>query len=240
MRNAAEHTHDYVGNTATDAFSDNEVLAGADTTCVNGDLSTYYWPVIRLRENDPAQDQADPENPHNLGTILHPSSAEITFEGNAQNEVVEMPDFLQVSTGDSKGAVERKDSGNARAQWTCSGFEDQISGTQYPLCPEGSQTIRILEFPGCWDGENIDSAENTHIEFADEETGECPEGFQAVPQLNYKLSFDIPPGQLFALDAFPGELHSPITDHGDFINVMDEELMQEVVDTINSGQQGSS
>jgi hypothetical protein len=41
----------------------------------------------------------------------------------------------------------------------------------------------------------------------------------------------------FAVDGFPEELHKPITDHNDFINVFDEELMNQVVDCINSGQQ---
>ena len=72
--------------------------------------------------------------------------------------------------------------------------------------------------------------------FADE-NGECQDGFQAIPQLRITLTYDLPQGEVFALDAFPAELHNPITDHNDFVNVMSEELMNQVVDCINTGQQ---
>ena len=55
---------------------------------------------------------------------------------------------------------------NANAKWTCTGFENRIT-TKYPLCPRGSQTVRIADFPGCNDG-NTDSANHrTHLAFAD-------------------------------------------------------------------------
>ena len=38
------------------------------------------------------------------------------------------------------------------------------------------------------------------------------------------------------MDSFPEQLHKPVTDHGDFINVMPDQLMSEAVDCINSGR----
>jgi hypothetical protein len=75
--------------------------------------------------------------------------------------------------------------------------------------------------------------------------GSCADGFQAIPQLQIRLVYDAQPptienGQVqnpFAVDGFPEELHKPITDHNDFINVFDEELMNQMVGCINSGQQ---
>ena len=40
----------------------------------------------------------------------------------------------------------------------------------------------------------------------------------------------------FAVDCFPEQLHKPITDHDDFINVFDENMMNKMVNCINSGQ----
>jgi cytochrome c len=115
---------------------------------------------------------------------------------------------------------------------------------KYPLCPEGSQVLRTTNFQSCWDGQNIDSANHRdHMAFVQED-GSCPNGFQAVPQLQVRLAYDIPTpvvenGQVrnpYAVDSFPEQLHKPITDHNDFINVMDEDLMNEVVDCINRGE----
>jgi hypothetical protein len=228
--NGAQHTHDYVGNVTTDGFSDNESLAEGDTTCENGDQSAYFWPVIRVRNE--GSDAVDPLNAHNVGDIAD-VDATIQFRGNASNEVTAAPRFLRILTGDAKSST--NGGANANAKWTCTGFEDRIT-TKYPLCPEGSQTVRIADFPSCTDG-NTDSANHRdHLAFVDE-NGDCPDGFEVMPQLRITLKYDLPQGKVFALDAFPDEKHNPITDHNDFVNVMSEELMNQVVDCINSGQQ---
>ena len=231
--NGAEHTHDYVGNEDTDGFSDNDSLAGAGTTCVNqDDKSAYFWPVIRVRNE--GSDAVDPLNAHNIGDVQRPVSAKLEFRGNAVDNVEAMPQFLRVLTGNAKSFSQ--DGVNQNAKWTCTGFEDRITA-KYPLCPEGSNTVRIADFPGCWDGQNTDSANHrTHVAFADED-GECQDGFVAIPQLRITITYDLPQGEIFALDAFPTEFHSPVTDHNDFVNVFSEDLMDQVVDCINTGQQ---
>ncbi|KJK33439.1 hypothetical protein UK23_46070, partial [Lentzea aerocolonigenes] len=52
VRNGAQHLHDYVGNLDTDADSNNKSLEAAGTTCKNGDKSAYFWPVIRIDDDD--------------------------------------------------------------------------------------------------------------------------------------------------------------------------------------------
>ena len=93
---APQHTHDYVGNESADANSTNENLGQADTTCRRGDLSTYYWPIIRVRAAAGEQDVVDQENPHNIGTELLPARAQLVFRGNAAGRVVAMPQFIRV------------------------------------------------------------------------------------------------------------------------------------------------
>jgi len=229
--NGAQHTHDYVGNEDTDGFTDNDSLAAAGTTCTNGDQSTYYWPIVRLRNE--GSKAVDPLNAHNVGDPVRPVSAQLQFRGNAVDKVEAMPEFIRIITGDAKAST--NGGANANAKWTCTGFEDRIT-TKYPLCPQGSNLVRISDFPGCWDGQNTDSANHrTHVAFADEQ-GACPDGFEAIPQLRITLTYELPQGVLFALDAFPDEKHNPVTDHADFVNVMSEELMTQAVDCINNGQ----
>ncbi|MGW0733220.1 DUF1996 domain-containing protein [Streptomyces sp. NPDC002851] len=238
--NGAHHMHDYIGNQATDAFSDDEDLANGDTSCRNqGDRSTYYWPVLRVQNGQDEEDaNADGGgNDHNVGQIQTPTEVTTEFRGSPVGEVVPMPRFLRIITGDAKAFT--NGDAEANASWSCTGFEDRQLTDKYPLCPEGSNVVRTFRFQSCWDGQNTDSANHrTHVAFADE-NGACPQGFQAIPQLVQRVVYDVAPQPNFAVDSFPEQLHKPVTDHGDFINVFDEELMRELTDCINDGRRCS-
>ncbi|QXJ25724.1 DUF1996 domain-containing protein [Actinomadura graeca] len=234
VRNGAQHLHDYVGNESTDGDSDDESLEKADTTCRSGDKSTYYWPVLRLRgERDDTPQARQSKKDGNVGKPLTPSSVTLRFSGNARDRIREMPRFLRMITGDAKAKSDGGD--KARAQWTCTGFGDRRTD-KYPLCPPGSRVARVLDFPSCWDGENTDSADHrSHVVFPKRD-GECDDDFKPIPHLVFVLTYEIPQNRLFALDSFPKEKHSPITDHGDFVNVMPDGLMRRATDCINDGQ----
>ncbi|MEU9351307.1 DUF1996 domain-containing protein [Streptomyces griseoloalbus] len=244
--NGAHHFHDYIGNQATNAFSSDEELAEAETSCEDqGDRSSYYWPVLRLQNGTQEQDANSPGGgiEGNAGEIVTPKEVTLTFVGNPRGEVTAMPRLLRIITGDAKSFVNGP--ANANASWSCTGFEDRQLKDKYPLCPQGSDVVRTFDFQSCWDGRNIDSANHrTHMAFADAD-GNCPSGFRPVPQLVQRIVYDVDAPSLddggrttplFAVDSFPEQLHKPVTDHGDFINVFDEDLMREMVDCINSGR----
>ncbi|MEV4682898.1 DUF1996 domain-containing protein [Streptomyces kurssanovii] len=244
VSNGAHHMHDYVGNQANDAFASDEDLAAGATTCRDqGDRSTYYWPVLRL-QNGQAEDDAQADGggkDQNVGEILTPSQVTLDFVGNPRGKVTAMPRFLRIITGDAKAFV--NGDANANASWSCTGFEDRQLKDKYPLCPQGSKVVRSFRFQSCWDGRNTDSANHrTHVAFTDA-SGRCPGGFLPIPQLVQRIVYDVPPpvfdgadAAVFALDSFPEQLHKPITDHGDFINVFDEKLMRELVGCLNEGR----
>ncbi|WP_433365996.1 DUF1996 domain-containing protein [Actinoplanes sp. CA-142083] len=178
------------------------------------------------------------ELPNNTGGIVRPAAVRIEYRGNLRTKVVPMPKFLRELTGESKPAG--RGTANARATWTCSGFADRLSD-KYPVCPAGRQVQRVQDFPGCWDGKNIDSANHRdHVAFADRATGACPRGFVAIPQLRITISYEIPrdvqlKGQ-YALDSFPEENHNPFSDHNDFLNVNSARTMQRIATCINDGR----
>ncbi|XXZ48857.1 DUF1996 domain-containing protein [Streptomyces cavourensis] len=237
VSNGAHHMHDYIGNQANDAFATDDVLANGATTCRNqGDRSTYYWPVLRLQNG---QDEADVDadgggRDQNVGEIQTPSEVTLKFVGSPVGRVTAMPRFLRIITGDAKAFT--NGDANANASWSCTGFEDRQLKDKYPICPEGSQVVRTFAFQSCWDGRNTDSANHrTHVAFARAD-GRCPKGFRAIPQLVQRIVYDVPPGPGFAVDSFPEQLHKPITDHGDFINVFDQRLMKTMVRCINDGR----
>lgn len=235
VRNGAQHVHDYVGNLTTDGNSTDASLQRGGTTCANNDKSAYFWPVLRIRNGQAGSDANAPGGglDGNIGQILEPSRVNLQFRGNPIAKVRAMPQFLRTVTGDAKSVT--NGDANVKAAWTCSGFTNRTT-TKYPLCPRGSQVLRVLDFPSCWDGKNTDSANHrTHIVFP-QSNGACASGFQAVPQLRMTLSYDVPRGPLFAVDSFPDQKHNPKTDHADFHNLMPTRLMNQVVSCLNSGR----
>lgn len=245
VSNGAQHQHDYVGNQANNAFASDEDLANGNTTCQNqGDKSSYFWPVLRVQDGQNDIDANAPGGGQdgNVGTIIQASQAELKFVGNKQSDVVAMPTALRIITGDAKSFVNGL--ANANTNWSCTGFEDRQLTDKYPICPEGSSVVRTSFFQSCWDGQNIDSANHrTHVDFV-EQDGSCSNGFQAIPQLQVRLVYDVAAPQInngqvvkpFAVDSFPDQLHKPITDHNDFINFFDQNTMNQMVQCINSGQ----
>ncbi|MGW3991621.1 DUF1996 domain-containing protein [Streptomyces sp. NPDC004830] len=245
VSNGAKHQHDYVGNQSNNAFASDEDLANSQTTCQNqGDKSSYFWPVLRIQDGSQDIDQGQPGGGQdgNVGKIVEPAEAQLKFVGNRTSDVVAMPKALRIITGDAKSLTNGLN--NANTAWSCTGFEDRQVTDKYPICPDGSSVVRTSNFQSCWDGQNIDSANHrTHVDFV-EADGSCSNGFKAIPQLQVRLVYDIQAPQIdngqvqnaFAVDSFPEQLHKPITDHNDFINFFDENLMNEMVQCINSGE----
>jgi hypothetical protein len=235
--NGAHHVHDYVGNTSTDGTSTDTSLAGASTTCQRGDLSAYFWPVLRdIRHAGDDADRPGGGQDGNLGHILTPAAVSLDFLGNPQERVRAMPRFLRIVTGDAKAVTAGPTGSNARARWTCSGSPDRASSTHYPLCPVGQLLQRVGEFPSCWNMTGTDSDNHrTHVTFPDPATGACPAGTAPIPRVRITLDYRVPPGPSYAVDSFPDQQRKPVTDHFDFENLMPDSLMTLVVGCINAG-----
>ncbi|MFF0783315.1 MULTISPECIES: DUF1996 domain-containing protein [unclassified Streptomyces] len=246
VTNGAHHLHDYVGNQKVNAFSSNNTFLQGGTSCQNrNDLSSYYWPVVRVQDGSQDFDQnADGGGKEgNVGKILVPAQAQIKYVGSPTSKVVAMPQFLRIITGDAKTTTNGL--ANANAHWSCTGFENKVQlTTQYPICPQGSKVVRTFAFQSCWDGQNVDSANHrTHVAFADA-NGNCQNGFKAIPQLTMRLVYNITPptvqnGQVknaYAVDGFPEQLHKPATDHDDFISVTTGGLANKIANCVNRGQ----
>ncbi|GAX50856.1 DUF1996 domain-containing protein [Streptomyces olivochromogenes] len=248
VTNGAHHLHDYVGNQKVNAFSSNQTFLQGGTSCQNkSDLSSYYWPVVRIQNGtqdfDQNKDGGGKEG--NVGKILTPVSAQIKYVGSPASKVVAMPQFLRIITGDAKTTTNGL--ANANAHWSCTGFENKVQLTsQYPICPQGSKVVRTFAFQSCWDGQNIDSANHrTHVAFPDPASGVCGNGFKAIPQLTMRLTYNIAPPTIqngvvknaYAVDGFPEQLHKAATDHDDFISVTTNNLANKIANCINGGRQ---
>lgn len=234
LRSGAHHTHAYVGNLSTDAFSTGASLEAAATSCTGGDRSTYYWPVLRRTDWAGERPHEGSAGHGNTGRILPEASVSVEFFGNAVSEVVAMPPFLNAMTGDAVAFTADSDE-HVRARWGCAGSPDR-STVRYPRCPAGERLTRTLAFPSCWNGlDTTSSGHRSHLLFP-APNGVCPAGTFPVPELRISLAYDVPAGAPLALDSFPEQRHSPKTDHAMFVNVMTGRRMAEVVDCLNRGR----
>jgi Domain of unknown function (DUF1996) len=231
----AHHTHEYVGNLSTNAYSTEQSLVAAATTCTNGDPSSYYWPVLRLLvgHGHDAHPPGHAGSAGNTGQIQRPASVRVQFTGSSVGPVVPMPRFLRLGVGDPFAFT---DGGrNTRAQWGCEGFPGRTT-SRYPLCPAGGRVTRTFDFPSCWDGLRTDSPDHhSHVRFP-ADTGACPPATFPIPHLRIVLAYQLPPGPGYAIDSFPEQRRSPLTDHGFLVNLMPDRLMASATDCINQGQ----
>lgn len=235
VRNGAQHLHDYAGNESANATSDTESLSAATSTCTNGDLSPLFWPVLRNTNGvGPDQGQDGGSLDGNVGSLINPTSLDITFHGHGDEPVQAMPLNIALATGSAKSGTDNGKGANAK--YACSGAEDRVTDL-YPICPAGSELQRIYDFPSCWDGQNLESEkQNTHIVFPDK-SGNCSSDTVPVPALRLTVSYaDMPSGRQFAIDSFPEQQHNPITDHALMEYISTERRAEAGAECINSGQ----
>ncbi|MFG2042312.1 DUF1996 domain-containing protein [Dactylosporangium sp. NPDC048998] len=234
-QSGAHHMHDYLGNQSVDwRTTDQSLAASTATSCRLADQSSYFWPVLRdITKVGADSEQVGGGKDGNIGRILPLADVRMEFLGNAQSKVVAMPRFLRLWKGNAKAITSNLQ--YALAQWTCAGFKDRFT-MKYPLCPDGA-VQRVIEFPSCWNGKDLNSNDTrSHTAYPDK-NGACPAGTRAIPKLVITLTYSaVPPGRAFALDAFPGEHHRPETDHAGFDNVMADDLMALIVDCVNDGR----
>ena len=232
---AAQHVHEYVGNQAVDADSTNTELAAAPTSCSNGDHSAYFWTV--LRDTRPSAASGRSAGPwdggtHNAGLRLPAASVTIEYRSSSAGPVVPIPRFLRMLAGNAR-ALTTPIAGVSPAQWSCSGTPDRQTQL-YPLCPSGQRVVRTYNFPSCWDGLHLDSPNHrSHVSYPTA-SGSCPHNTFPIPQLRLQVAYAVPPGRSYAIDSFPDQHRSPLSDHAEFVNVMDEDLMVQATSCINN------
>jgi len=154
------HSHDFFGNTSTDAFSSLESLQAAPELCRrDGDSAAYWVPTLS-----------------DAGRVVKPTNVAAYYLvfGRDPTSIQPFPLGLRVVT-DPAGSPER---------WACAGGDRQTpETTTVPDCPAGMHLVMRIHFPDCWDGTRIDSSDHrSHMAYA--ARGACPSTHPvAVPHL---------------------------------------------------------
>ncbi|PRY46522.1 DUF1996 domain-containing protein [Umezawaea tangerina] len=211
----ASHLHTFFGNTSTDAHSDTDTLMSADTKCDPVEDKTAYWTPTLLVDGQPV----DP-----------PTSTFYYLGEGVRDDVTAriqpIPVGLRMIAGNAKASSPE----GTVTRWDCNGANVPPSH-DFPSCPAGSKLQSYLDFPQCWDGKNLDSADHrSHVAYP--VGGDCPATHPVpIPKIRQVVSFPVSgvDASRIKLSSGPG-----YTYHMDFMNGWPAaEMERRVRDCIN-------
>ncbi|WP_130798683.1 DUF1996 domain-containing protein [Streptomyces otsuchiensis] len=211
----ASHMHSFFGSTVTDAHTNLADLQAGGTTCDPlVDLSAYWVPTL----------YAD-------GEAVEPQSATFYYLGEGVNpdvtaRIEPFPQGLKILAGDALAGPDDP----VISRWSCLHAGHVAPSHDFVECPPGSALESYLDFPQCWNGTDLDSADHkSHMAYP--VAGECPSTHPVpVPKLRQVLRYPVTgdPSR-FELASGPG-----YTMHADFFNAWPEdELERRVRDCLN-------
>ncbi|MFC7758652.1 DUF1996 domain-containing protein [Catellatospora bangladeshensis] len=191
--------HDFMGNTSTNAFSTYTSLANAGTNCNPiEDLSSYWVPTMYVNDVPVAP----------TGTTFYYLGEGVRDDIIAQIQA--LPVGLRIVAGNAKAT-----SGDQSiARWSCLHHGEVPPGKDFVNCPSDSMLESYLDFPQCWDGVNLDSADHkSHMSYP--VNGACPATHPVpVPKLRQVLRYPVT-GDPARIRLSSGRGY---TMHGDFFN----------------------
>lgn len=209
------HMHSFFGNTSTNAHSTVTSLLNADSSCnPRIDLSSYWVPTL-YADNVPVEP---------TGTTFYYLGEGVRDDVIARTQP--LPLGLRIVAGNAK-ATQPDDSTISR--WSCLHAGQVGASKDFVNCPAGTMLESYLDFPHCWNGRDLDSADHkSHMAYP--VAGDCPASHPVVvPKLRQVLRYPVngDPAR-FRLASGPG-----YTMHGDFFNAWPEaEMEQRVRDCI--------
>lgn len=198
------HLHSFFGSTVTDAYSTLGTLLGGGTTCDPAADRSAYWVPTLLDD----------------GVPLEPEEAKVYYlTAHAVPAAVQpFPPGLRMLAGTPSRTGP---DGPSRYKWSCRGA-DASSTDDFAVCPEGHELELLLDFPDCWNGRDLDSADHkSHMAYG--AGGACPTTHPVpVPRLQFKLRYPTSggPGVRIATGSGIHASHggSGYSAHGDFLN----------------------
>jgi hypothetical protein len=207
------HLHHFFGNTTTSAASTLESLRAGGSTCKNSlDTAGYWVPALSLD-----------------GQVVEPTRVSVYYrnKGLPHASIQPFPAGLRVVAGDATATAPQP---GGRVFWNCGPDDPTPNSPSAPTC--AGKTLKLhIQFPNCWDGVNLDSADHkSHLAYSIRRA--CPESHPVpVPALQVNVSYPIQGGPGVSL-ATGGQYSG----HADFFNAWDQDELSRLVSTrINAG-----
>ncbi|CAI5978741.1 unnamed protein product [Closterium sp. NIES-65] len=243
------HLHDFLGSKKTNAFTtDGTKLVGGATTCgLKADAAAYWFPSVFMRTN-----QKDAQGKY-IYKHLKPNWTLFYYRTSVKNpETIKPfpPGFRMLTGNPSAGNKQANDLANV--EWWCGARGTHFNDFPHQKCPKGDQLIAKINFPVCWDGKNIDSADHrSHVVHIPLNTT-CPSSHPVpLPRISIKVYYPVshdldltwpkdgvkgnPAVYLSTVQS--GGTGSPYEYHSDFINGWDQKVLARLVtDCINKNK----
>ncbi len=200
------HLHDFFANTTTSADSTYRSLRAGSTTCDRPADTAAYW-VPALYQN---------------GQKVQPLFANAYYlRAGKRGPIVAPPAGLEVVAGDSKATAPQS---MQITNWKCSGSEQR-----YPtpiVCPTGQNLVLVINFPDCWNGKDLDSADHqSHLAYSVGRV--CPSSHPVpIPRLSLRVHYRL--SDVSGLTFSSGSL---VTAHADFFNAWNQAALDRLVRT---------
>ncbi|WP_433367531.1 DUF1996 domain-containing protein [Actinoplanes sp. CA-142083] len=196
----ASHMHSFFGSVGTNAYSTVDTLLNANSNCnPSVDKSAYWIPTF-----------------YNNDVPVEPTTGVFYYLGEGVSDALiaqtqPFPLGLRIVAGNAKATGPAD---NTIARWSCLGHGEVNPSSNFVTCPAGSMLESYLDFPHCWDGVHLDSADHkSHMAYP--VNNGCPASHPVVvPKLRQVMRYPVsgnPAG--FRLASGPG-----YTMHGDFFN----------------------
>jgi uncharacterized protein DUF1996 len=211
----AAHSHDFYGNTTTDAHSTSESLLGGGTSCrLAADTAAYWLPTLYYKGAPvlPLENEVD----FYYRRRTYPNSAIRPF-----------PPGLRIIAGDHHATGPQS---TQVLDWDCEGGNGSDADQNYPVdCGTGWVSADI-KFPDCWDGVNLDSPDHkSHMAYAVDPDGDdrfsCPSSHPVpVPRLKISIDWAVHDGTKITLSSGPY-----YTLHADFVNSWQPGVLEDLV-----------
>ena len=214
------HMHDFFGNVSTNADSSTASLVRAGSSCLKGidavDRAAYWTPSLKqgnaVVAGVPGEQRIDA-----YYAVL-----------DKRTPVRPIPFGLRMIAGDAKATSPQPLN---IVHYNClrypNGGQVTKPSASIPTCPGGSYLSARIEFPGCWDGKNLDSPDHkSHMAYP--VRGACPAshpvGLPSVGiRVRWKTVRDVPSSQLSLSSGGQFSLHA------DFWNVWNPAAMDWLV-----------
>lgn len=197
----ASHMHSFFGNNSTNAASTVTSLAASGGTCnPSVDVSSYWVPTM-YKNDQPVE----------------PSIVTFYYLGEGVRDDIiartqPVPYGLRIVAGNAKATGPND---NTISRWSCLHAGQVPPSHDFVTCPAGTMLESYLDFPQCWNGRDLDSADHkSHMAYP--VGGACPSTHPVpIPKLRQVIRYPIsgtPTG--VRLSSGGG-----YTMHGDFFNV---------------------
>lgn len=207
---AMAHRHDFFGRRAmtADVTTYDQLLAGTTTCNDPADLASYWAPAVLLAD----------------GTWAEPSRIAVYYRrGNKHGTIQPFPAGLKIVAGFGDRSTPRE-----RFGWRCASQQ----GSLPPEDCAGTPMTMFVEFPDCWDGANLDSADHrSHMAYSvhDGTANVCPSTHPVpVPKVTQYVNFPDISGAPEIAGLSSGKVW---TVHADFFNGWTVERLAERVET---------